>query len=174
MIQGFQETQVGTQTIKLDEQAVSIREPLMEYALFLTRNYHNAQDLVQCAYVKLYQTRGFKNGNLTAYARSIIRNLWIDKYRKQRNTPIQELSNAENTNPLEKIAAEDNTWMLLIDCEELISKLPSEFQRIMLLIYKDLRIPYEELVKELKIPSGTVRSRLYRARKRLRAMLGSN
>jgi RNA polymerase sigma-70 factor, ECF subfamily len=51
-----------------------------------------------------------------------------------------------------------------------IQALPEQFQRVLLLSCLE-ELPYEEISHRLRIPIGTVRSRLFRGRRLLRAVL---
>lgn len=143
-------------------------------ARWLTRNEHDAQDVVQEAFLRAYRFfAGFHGGNSRAWLLSIVRNTaftWLQKNRKQDLT----IGLDEETQDIEDSAA--NPEMLLLrnaDRAELmraVEQLPLEFREA--LILRELEgLSYKEIAEMAQVPMGTVMSRLARARKLLQKSL---
>lgn len=133
------------------------------YALSLTNSEDNAFDLVQSAYLKLRE----KNKPLiTAYFIRTIRNLHIDKQRKQ----LVQLKwmNDSNTN---------NHYFPQIGVEpfleKLLAKLPTQNREILFLSVVE-EYTAQEIADLLKMPRGTVLSILSRTKKKLKSALEEN
>lgn len=148
---------------------------LYNYALRLTGNPDDAKDLLQDTYLKAYRfiNKYEKETNAKAWLFRILKNSFINNYRKSTRTPDQvEYDTVEEYVDLIKDRNMQTTDLrkdfydnLLED--EVVSAMDSlteEFRTIIIL--SDLeQLTYEEIAEILEIPLGTVRSRLYRARK---------
>ncbi len=149
---------------------------LSSYALQLTKNTEDANDLVQETMLKAltYQTK-FKEGtNLKGWLYTIMRNSFINNYRRliRRNTFIDTT---------------DNTYFL--DSASYVTEnmgenkfLAKDLQNAIVTLPEDLRITFElnmegfkyhEIAEELDIPIGTVKTRIFVAKRRLRKQLKS-
>src|ERR1700736_445440 len=62
---------------------------LYSYALVLTRNHAEAEDLVQETYVRAIQAMGRlrAGSNMKGWLFTILRNIWFNQLRKRRNGP---------------------------------------------------------------------------------------
>src|SRR6266404_4419070 len=148
------------------------------YAMVLTRNQTDAEDLVQEAYVRGLKAIGSlrPDSNLKSWLFTILRNTWLNQLRQVRAAPrIIELDTDEGTADLAVATSKDPHALYVEALErdlvrEAILRLPLEFREIILLReYEELS--YQEIAKLLDCPAGTVMSRLARARSKLRALL---
>ena len=151
---------------------------LYSYALVLTRNRAEAEDLVQETYLRALQALGRlrPDSNLKAWLFTILRNIWFNQLRKWRTAPEMVELDSDGSGPNQ---AADNakdphaTYVSNIEQEQVraaIQRLSVEFREIILLReYEELS--YQEIAKVLECPVGTVMSRLARARSRLRDLL---
>jgi RNA polymerase sigma-70 factor, ECF subfamily len=151
---------------------------LYGYAMAITRNRADAEDLVQETYVRAIRGKqSLRAGsNVKSWLFTILRNIHLNQLRKQRTTPrVLEIDADENTanyvvetseDPLARyVRKTEREWLT-----EAIEQLPSEFREIVVLReFEDLS--YLEIAGILNCPVGTVMSRLARARSRLRTLL---
>ena len=154
---------------------------LYNYALKVAANSDDASDLVQETYYKAYKNyHQFENGtNSKAWMFMILKNTFINNYRKMKREPAKvDYDDIEDV--YEKIKSDqidDNNLDLdfynnLLDDElsEALSKLPAKMKDVFLL-YDLEGYTYEEIAELVNVPTGTVRSRLHRARKILQEEL---
>jgi RNA polymerase sigma-70 factor (ECF subfamily) len=144
-------------------------------ARWLTRNEHDAQDVVQDAFLRAFKFfEGFRGGNSRSWLLSIVRNTtysWLQKNRKQELATVFD----EKIHDIEDTAS--NPEMLLLknaDHQEImraVEQLPVEFREVIVL--RELEgMSYKEIAELSDVPIGTVMSRLARARKQLQQSLG--
>jgi RNA polymerase sigma-70 factor (ECF subfamily) len=151
---------------------------LYGYAMAITRNRADAEDLVQETYVRAIRGKeSLRAGsNVKSWLFTILRNIHLNQLRKQRTTPrVVEIDADENTanivvetsdDPLTRyVRKTEREWLT-----EAVEQLPSEFREIVMLReFEDLS--YLEIAGILNCPVGTVMSRLARARSKLRTLL---
>jgi RNA polymerase sigma-70 factor (ECF subfamily) len=142
---------------------------LYSYALALSRNRVDAEDLVQETYVRAIPVAGRmrKESDVKSWMFAIMRNIWLNQLRQR--------ADIDQILPARGSSAKDPHSLLLTSLDQdqvrqAISKLPVESREIILLReFEDLS--YQEIAGVLKCPIGTVMSRLGRARSKLRALL---
>lgn len=146
---------------------------LRKFALRLTRNVSDADDLLQATLLRALEKREMfeTDSNLFKWTSKIMFNLFVSEYRRKSRfetqyTPdpyIESLS----VQPSQEASVDLKTVQRAMD------QLTDDRKEILILIcVKGLR--YEEAAKVLSIPVGTVRSRLSRAREDLQKLLGSH
>ncbi len=158
------------------------RPALFATALKLTRNRQDAEDLVQETYLKGWSHYdGFTEGtNLKAWLFRILKNSFINGYRRTKAAPREvdlaatdafeeALGRAANR---EEKTPESSLLASTLDggVADALSKLPEEFRRTVEMSDLEDR-SYREIAATLKIPIGTVMSRLYRGRRLLEPVL---
>ena len=145
-------------------------------AKWLLRNEEDAQDVVQEAYLRAFKSfSGFHGSNGRAWLLTIVRNTSYTLLKKNRaadlTTPFDEeihASDRESVSPAAILEhAEDAELM-----KNAMNELPAEFREILTLRHQE-ELSYQEIGEMLKIPVGTVMSRLARARAKLREYLAS-
>jgi RNA polymerase sigma-70 factor (ECF subfamily) len=138
-------------------------------ARWLTRNDHDAEDVVQEAYVRaLTFFSGFRGEDGRSWLLSVVRNTcytWLEKHRGRGPTVSldERIHGATSSlNPEEIILRQASSEEL----RSAIEQLPAEFREVVVL--RELEdLSYKEIARALSIPLGTVMSRLTRARTRL-------
>jgi|SRR5215469_3848880 len=150
---------------------------LYSYAVVLSRNRTEAEDLVQetCLRALRALERLRPDSNIKSWLFTILRNIWLNQLRQSRAVP-EAFDNAseDHANGLAD-TAEDPYAIYASNVERdqvrlAIQQLPLEFREIILLReYEELS--YEEIASLLDCPVGTVMSRLARARSKLRDLL---
>src|SRR5580693_5749678 len=154
---------------------------LFSYALVLSRNQAEAEDLVQetCLRALRAMERLRPDSNVKSWLFTILRNIWLNQMRQRRTAPdIADLDSDENGENRAVDSSKDPhaAYVSHLESEQVrhaIEQLPLEFREIILLReYEELS--YEEIAAMLQCPLGTVMSRLARARAKLRALLSAN
>jgi RNA polymerase sigma-70 factor, ECF subfamily len=142
-------------------------------ARWLTRNAHDAEDVVQEAYLRAVQySGGFRGGDARVWMLTIVRNTayrWLG--RKRMNEPAVQFDETVHT-----AAASFNPEQLLVQIanadlvEKALTELPVRFREI--LVLRELEgLSYKEIADIMGVPTGTVMSTLSRARQRFRHAL---
>ncbi len=152
-----------------------------ERALFLTGNDSDADDLVQETYLKAYRFwETYEGGtNIRAWLLRILRNAFINAYRKSSKDPqyfgCDTLEHIHHEQAVSHTARNDlhgGVFDRLLDdhVSRAVSCLSEIFRTPVIL--RDIEgLTYEEIARFLALPLGTVRSRLHRGRRILQAML---
>jgi RNA polymerase sigma-70 factor, ECF subfamily len=153
---------------------------LYSYALALSRNRVDAEDLVQETYVRAIPAvqRLRKESNVKSWMFTILRNIWLNQLRQPRIAVQMSGTDIDQGLPEFRVpSAKDPHSLLLTSLDQdqvrqAISRLPVDSREIILLReFEDLS--YQEIAGVLKCPIGTVMSRLGRARSKLRELLSS-
>jgi RNA polymerase sigma-70 factor (ECF subfamily) len=157
------------------------RDQLYRTALRLTRSAEDAEDLLQETFLKAfrYYDRFTEGTNLKAWLFRIMKNAFINSYRKAKLRPyhveFDDLRDGadDEAETSRELCPEDVLSDREIDPEvrDAVLALPHDYRMAVLLV--DLQeFTYQEVADYLGVPVGTVMSRLYRGRKRLeRAVL---
>lgn len=159
-------------------------DAMYNFALKLTNDEDEAQDLVQDTCIKAYRfIHSFEPGTYAkAWLFRILKNNFINDYRKKSRGPSkvefewveQSITGDEDSEPAYQadLQAETVNEMLGDEITAAIQALPVDFRMIIILC--DLEeFSYEEMARILNIPIGTVRSRLHRARALLKESLAN-
>lgn len=143
---------------------------LQRFALSLTRNHDAASDLVQDSVERaLRKSEYYEPGtNFRSWMFTLCKRLFLNQIRKQKTRGVDvELSDAPQ-GKLSASASQDTT----LECQEMLDcfeRLPKRDRIVLSMIAVD-GMKYEEAAARLNVPVGTVRSRLSRARTRLKNM----
>jgi RNA polymerase sigma-70 factor, ECF subfamily len=166
---------------ELPEVAIDLTEyldGLYSYAMVLSRNPTEAEDLVQetCLRALRAMERLRPDSNVKSWLFTILRNVWLNQLRQRKTAPdIVNLDGEEDGENRAVDSSKDPHAAYVSDLERervrrAIERLPLEFREIILLReYEELS--YEEIAAMLQCPVGTVMSRLARARSKLRDLL---
>jgi RNA polymerase sigma-70 factor, ECF subfamily len=167
------------QSGSFEELAMPLFDQLYNFALWLTRNRDEAEDLVQETYAKaLKGFSSFRLGtNFRAWMYRILRNTFLTSRTGLKATMTVALDPEEDRPELaleretpETILIDRLNWQLM---QSAIDELPVHSREILLLCEVE-EMSYQEIAETLSIPIGTVMSRLSRARKTLGERLGQN
>jgi RNA polymerase sigma-70 factor (ECF subfamily) len=154
----------------LGREALAYADALHNLARYLTGSSVEAEDLVQETYARaLRGAAGFTPGtNLKAWLFRILRNTYIDLYRRQRNDPT--IGGLDTVEPMIEAVSNDGFDKLLAeDIERAMLSLTDEARTVILLDLEGLT--EAEVATVIGVPVGTVKSRLSRARAALRLRL---
>lgn len=153
---------------------------LYSYALVLSRNPTEAEDLVQetCLRALRAMERLRPDSNVKSWLFTILRNVWLNQLRQRKTAPdIVDLDSDDYGANRAVDSSKDPHAAYVTDLEQeqvryAIEQLPLEFREVILLReYEELS--YEEIAAMLQCPAGTVMSRLARARSKLRDLLSA-
>lgn len=147
---------------------------LRALALQLTRNTDDAKDLVQETMLKAlrYRDKFNEGSNLKAWLYTILRNSFINNYRRmaKRSTFIDTTDNTYYLDlPSHQTVNQAELKFIRTDLEKAIQSLPSDLKVTFLLNTEGFK--YHEIAEELGIPIGTVKTRIFVARRLLRQKL---
>ena len=145
-------------------------------ARWLLRNEQDAQDVVQEAYLRAFKSfGGFHGSNGRAWLLTIVRNTSYTLLKKNRaadlTTTFDEEVHAvghESVSPATILEHAEDAELI----KNAMDDLPAEFREILTLRHQE-SLSYNEIGEILKIPVGTVMSRLARARAKLKECLAA-
>lgn len=152
---------------------------LYNQAQWLVKDADLAADMTQAALIQAFQRfHTFRGGSLRSWLVRILINTSLDELRRQKAHPHQPLfpeneEGEENENPEWIVDPEQGSEQafeqmeLRAQIQARLQALPEEYREVIILI--DLQeFDYAEAAAVLGIPLGTVKSRLGRARQRMR------
>lgn len=156
-------------------------DALYNFGLRLTADPNDAEDLVQDTIVKAYRffSSYEKGTNAKAWLFRILKNSYINNYRKESKRPqevdFDEVSTFYETIRDERVDTSDlerKMFRELIDDDlaKALDDIPEDFRTVVLLCDVE-DFTYEEISNMLDVPIGTIRSRLHRGRNLLKAQL---
>jgi RNA polymerase sigma-70 factor (ECF subfamily) len=141
-----------------------------------------ADDVTQTVFFTAYEKiSSFRNGSFRSWLFQIAKNRSIDLYRSQQRHPTVSLNDStsdendqdriewlrdDSLSPDEQFEAKEQANLI----QKLLQHLPEDYRNVLVLI--DLHeMDYEEAAQALRIPLGTVKSRLVRGRLKLRELV---
>lgn len=160
-------------TIEFNDSLTGLESYLMAFAMNYTKNVEDAKDLTQETMLKAirYRTYYTPKTNFKAWVFTIMRNIFINQYRRKvksgtifdNSTDLYLLNNSseKRDSPYNHIANGE--------IQEQLDKLSLEYKEPFEMHY--LGFKYKEIADKLDIPIGTVKSRIFIARKKLMDLL---
>lgn len=147
---------------------------LKAYALYLTQDREDANDLLQETFLKAFSnhTKFTENTNLKGWLYTIMKNTFINNYRRRvkRNT---FLDSTDNEYYLNSAAHSENNGgekkMAMDDIQLAIAKLPHDLREAFMMNFRGYK--YQEIADHFGIPIGTVKTRIHLARQVLKKRL---
>ena len=161
--------------LDFQRRALEHLDALYNFAMYLTRKPAEAEDLVQETYLRAFRfSHRFQPGtHLRAWLFQILRNTFLTFYRlRERELPVAEDGVPDWDAPMfhEAPAEDPSVLEAHTDLERAMRRLPDEFRMVLLLAEVE-GLPLEEVALVMACPVGTVKSRIFRAKERLRALL---
>ncbi len=159
---------------EFESHIIRLKSPLKAFALNLTRDRDDALDLVQETYFRALSNQDkFHDGtNLKAWLLTIMKNIFINNYRKhsKRNTLVDSSDNLFLLNSSAAITANqaENDFVMK-DLIKAINQLDEEYKKPFIMHYQGYK--YEEIAEVMHLPLGTVKSRIFFARKQMKDFL---
>jgi RNA polymerase sigma-70 factor, ECF subfamily len=152
---------------------------IFNLAYRFTSSIEAAEDLTQEVFIRIYKTLeqyDAKHGDLANWLMRLARNLIIDDYRHRQRNPQNTMAEdvEEHTFHLKAVGSSMQKEMerreMAKQVQEGIDKLPEDLRTCVIL--RDIEeLSYQEIVELLKIPEGTVKSRINRGRIELAKIL---
>ena len=139
-------------------------------ATWLTRNKDDAEDVVQEAYLRAFRFfGGFRGGDGKPWLLAIVRNTFQTWLRREKGVRSVVMFDEQTHSPELAKTNPEGTLRKKFDVgslRECLEKLPVDYREVVIL--RELEeMSYQEIADVVKIPLGTVMSRLSRARQRL-------
>ena len=158
---------------QIQEQLDSISSSLRAFSLKLTGNMVDAEDLYQDTALRIITNADkYRQGtNFKAWAVTIMRNIFINNYRKKvrRNMIIDQTPNNYYINSGDKLVENDGeTNVAFNELMKMVNTLPEDFRRPFMMAYQGFK--YDEIAEQLGSPLGTIKSRIFFARKKLQKL----
>lgn len=161
-------------TLQFSKEFNALENILYSFALRLTKNREDAKDLIQETALRAYKHRDkFTVGtNFKSWVSTIMRNTFINQYRKAKlrrnvNEPVETfLFAVENKNAIPN-QGEINIRMQEYD--KIFGEIGEIYSVPFLMFYRGYE--YKEIAHYLDIPIGTVKSRIFLARKKLKKLI---
>jgi RNA polymerase sigma factor (sigma-70 family) len=157
-------------------------DSLYNFAVFLQNDEEIAKDLLQETYLRAYKFIGYyeRGTNAKAWLIRILKNTFINEYRKKSKLPIrieleetyQTVDESQDDEGQQNVDLREEVYNNLVSDEitKAVNSLPVDYRLIILLCdVEDFK--YDEIAKIIDVPIGTVRSRLHRARNMLKEQL---
>ena len=175
------EKELRQRYVDFEKEAIPHMDALYNFALRMTGDEDDADDLVQETFLKAFRffDKFEKGTNCKAWLFRILKNSYINDYRKTTKEPdkvdyedVQNFYENIKSDEVDSRHYEMDAFNNLLDDEisTAITSLPEDFRTVIIL--SDIEgFTYEEIADFVDIPVGTVRSRLHRARKMLYAQL---
>jgi RNA polymerase sigma-70 factor (ECF subfamily) len=144
---------------------------LYNVAYRLTGNDDDAYDLVQEALLRVRKgLETYQPGSMEAWLSRIVTNVFLDEVRRRRRRPVEALPEDPERLLPSSPGADEATESLADDVQAALRRLPEDF-RTAVVLCDIVGLSYEEIADALSVPVGTVRSRIHRGRRLLRAAL---
>lgn len=150
-----------------------ISNSLRAFSLKLTGNNDDAEDLYQDTALRIITNADKYNPgtNFKAWAVTIMRNIFINNYRKKvrRNMIIDQTPNNYYINSGEKMVSNEGEMNVAYsELIKMVNTLPEDFRKPFMMAFQGYK--YDEIAEELDSPLGTIKSRIFFARKKLQKL----
>ncbi len=137
----------------------------------LSGNDEDAQDLVQEALIRVRRgLERYEPGSLEGWLARIVTNVFLDEVRRRRRRPTFALPDDPERMLPPSPAADEVQMGLSNEIQAALASLSDEF-RVPVVLCDVADQSYEQIALTLGVPVGTVRSRIHRGRRQLRALL---
>lgn len=170
--------------IQLEQCIRDYGKDLYSFCRYLTGNVQEAEDLYQDTFLKAVELRegiDYEN-NPKSYFASVALHLWNNKKRKYAwrmriagmERLVEETAEDEKTVACEKLVSPVEEGVVQKEEKMLVRKAVGELEekyRVPVYLYYTMQLSVGEISRILKIPEGTVKTRLHKARKLLKKKL---
>jgi RNA polymerase sigma-70 factor, ECF subfamily len=144
---------------------------LYNVAYRLAGNDDDAQDLVQEALLRVRRgLEHYQPGSLEGWLARIVTNVFLDEMRRRKRRPTDALPDDPGRVLPPAPAADEVQTGLSDEIQHALGELPEEF-RVPVVLCDVSDLSYEQIAEATGVPIGTVRSRIHRGRRMLRAAL---
>ncbi len=155
-------------TLEFNNQVIGYSKQLKYFALNLTANDDDAQDLLQDTLMKaiVYKDKFADATNLKAWLYTIMKNVFINNYRRtvKTRTIIDTNSSLNYINAKQKGGPRQaESTMAEKEVNQAIDSLHSDFATPFRMYFEGYK--YKEIAEHMDVPIGTIKSRIFLARK---------
>ena len=149
-------------------------DPLKHFAIKLTQDPEDAEDLVQDTMLKAFinENKFAEGTNLKGWLYTMMKNIFINKYRRAMKSRIFNDSTEDQYYLNSAMSTRQNEGegnLIMKDVRSALGQLSENLRTPFLLSFQGFK--YEEIAAHLQIPLGTVKVRIHNARKELMKML---
>jgi RNA polymerase sigma factor (sigma-70 family) len=160
--------------IEFTNHIAKVSKSLKPFAVRLTNDYDDANDLLQDTLLKAFVNRDkYAEGtNLKAWLFTIMKNTFITNYQRslRKNTFIDSTENLQFLNSYENSTENEAVSNFAMkDITGAVDKLEDVYRAPFMMYYRGFK--YHEISDKLHIPIGTVKNRIHIARKELKDRL---
>jgi len=164
---------IATIQNQIYDQLESISHSLRAFSLKLTGNNVDAEDLYQDTALRIINNadKYRPNTNFKAWAVTIMRNIFINNYRKKvrRGVLLDQTPNNYYINSGDETVSNGGESNVTYgELMKMVNALPEDFRVPFWMAYQGYK--YDEIAEELDAPLGTIKSRIFFARKKLQRM----
>jgi len=150
----------------------AISSPLNNFALSLTRNLEDSKDLFQETVFKALKNKEkFRIGtNFKAWTLTLMRNTFINEYRRKKRRKVKSVAadSIEMLTNTKTVALNDgDSNMAMQELMTMLDEIDEKLRQPFWMNY--LGMSYQEVADALETPLGTIKSRIFFARKELQA-----
>jgi RNA polymerase sigma-70 factor (ECF subfamily) len=161
-------------TIEFSTELFRYDQVLRPFAYNLVKSKEESEDLIQDTFYRALANKDkFMEGtNIKAWLFTIMKNIFINNYRKnqKKNTITDTSDNQYLLNSTRKTLSNDGESTLLKEViDHAIEDVSSEFTEPFMMYYTGFK--YQEIATKLDLPLGTVKSRIFFARKEIQSRL---
>lgn len=157
-----------------ENKLIDLQANMMNFALTLTANREEAKDLIQETTLRALdnQEKYYENVNFKGWVFTIMHNIFVNNYRRmvRSQTMIDQTDNLYHLNMPQDSGFDSPEGAYTV----------AEINKTMNTFADEYKVPfqmhvqgykYEEIAQQLALPIGTVKSRIFFARKRLQELL---
>lgn len=147
----------------------SLQNKLLPFAYKLTNNLEDAKDLIQETALRAFNNKDkFETGtNFRAWVTTIMRNTFINIYRKKKNraTSSEPTDSYIFINENHAVDNSAHSNMTMLELDGIMRTLDNIYRKPFQLFFEGYK--YEEIAENMNLPIGTVKSRIFFARQKL-------
>jgi len=160
--------------LKLNKHLLDVQSDLLRFAFRLTKNRDDASDLLQETSLKVLDNHDkfAEETNFKAWTYTLMRNIFINNYRKT----VREQTFVDQTDNLYHLNIPQNSGFdspegayTIAEITKAINSFSKEYRQPFAMHVAGFK--YEAIAQEMNLPLGTVKSRIFFARKRLQQVL---
>jgi len=152
-----------------------IESLLFGFAMKLTHNKENAKDLMQETLMRSYNHKDrFTEGtNFKAWVTTIMYNSFVNNYRKKktRNKVVKPIEDFSYMIANKSVEGNGDSVIMMKELKKMVGNLSDSYKVPFEMMVQGYQ--YDEIAKKINLPMGTVKSRIFYARKKLQGMVNS-
>lgn len=157
-----------------EDKLIDLQNNMMNFALTLTSNREEAKDLLQETTLRALDNKEkyYENVNFKGWVFTIMHNIFVNNYRRvvRSQTMIDQTENLYHLNmPQDSGFDTPEGAYTVAEIVKVINNFSDEYKVPFSMHVSGFK--YEEIAQQLKLPIGTVKSRIFFARKRLQELL---